>query len=264
MTRNIAPISAYIISKNEASVLGACLDSLDICREIVIVDSGSTDGTLELIEDYTARGFPIRLIQRKWPGFAQQKQFALEQCTSAWCLKLDCDERLDEQLRAELMAGNFDRPDVAGYSIKRPEYLPGYGYPPAAVHAEHLVRLVRKDRASYDQGLAVHESLRVDGQARKLARGRILHFRNLSINQDFSKMNGYSRLKALAGHQRGKTSSFSKIMLMPLAQFLKFYLGQRFFLCGTPGLIYSVMLSSYVFMTEAKLYRLSRNGMPSE
>jgi glycosyltransferase involved in cell wall biosynthesis len=264
MTRQTVPISAFIICKNEVSVLGACLESLDICQEIVVVDSGSTDGTLELIESYRARGLPLRLIRQEWLGFARQKQFALEQCTSAWCLNLDSDERLDDKLKAQLLALDLDQPGVAGYAIRRPEYLPGYGYPPSAVHARYHVRVVRKSSARYDTNLVVHESLLVDGEVRKLPRGRILHFRNLSIQEDCSKMNGYSRLKAFEGHKRGKTSGLSKIMLKPVAQFLKFYLGQRYFLCGTPGFIYSIMLSSYVFMTEAKLYRLSRNGMPSE
>lgn len=264
MKRKTVPISAFIICKNEASSLGACLDSLDICREIVIVDSGSTDGTLELIESYRASGLPIRLVHREWPGFAQQKQFALEQCTSAWCLNMDCDERLDDDLRAELLTLDLDHDGVAGYAMRRPDYLPGYGYPSDLVHSKHHTRLVRKGRARYDLNVLVHESLIVDGEVRKLARGRLLHFRNLSLQEDFSKLNGYSRLKALEGHRRGKTSNAFKIALKPLAQFLKLYVTQRYFLCRTPGFILAVSVAGYVFMTEAKLYRLSIGDAPPE
>ena len=99
MSRFHRPISAFIICQNEVAVLGECIESLDFCREIVIVDSGSTDGTLALIESYAAQGYPIRLISNAWPGFARQKQFALEQCREPWCLSMDSDERLDPQRR---------------------------------------------------------------------------------------------------------------------------------------------------------------------
>jgi glycosyltransferase involved in cell wall biosynthesis len=128
--RKPVPVSAFIICRNEAAVISDCIRSLDICQEIVVVDSGSTDGTIELIEDFAARGFPVRLIRRDWLGYAQQKQFALEQCSSDWCLNLDCDERLDETLKTALTSMVFDRPDTAGFAIPRTDYLPAYGYPP--------------------------------------------------------------------------------------------------------------------------------------
>ena len=87
------PISAFIICKNERDHLADCIASLAGFAEIVIVDSGSTDGTLDIIRACAARGVPIRLIEREWPGYTRQKQFAMEQCTQEWCLNLDADER---------------------------------------------------------------------------------------------------------------------------------------------------------------------------
>ena len=98
------PISAYIICKNERRVLGKCLDSLEGVHDIVVVDSGSTDGTLDLIRDYQRRGFPLRLFEREWHGYAAQKQFALDQCRHDWRLNLDADERLNDDLRLALAA----------------------------------------------------------------------------------------------------------------------------------------------------------------
>jgi glycosyltransferase involved in cell wall biosynthesis len=263
MMRKTVPISAFIICKNEASTLGPCLESLDICEEIVVVDSGSTDGTLELIEGYRERGLPIRLIHNEWPGFPRQKQFALDQCTSTWCLNIDSDERLDEDLRAELLALDLEKSEVAAYSMRRPDYLPGYGYPPDSVHAKYHCRLVRKG-ARYDLTLLVHESLIVEGEVRQLKRGRLLHYRNLSLQEDFSKLNSYSRLKAIQSHQRGKTSNVFKIAFKPLAQFFKLYFMQRFFLCRTPGFVLAISVAGYVFMTEAKLWRLGLDNVPAE
>ena len=85
------PLSAFIICQNEEAYLGRCIESLDLCAEIVIVDSGSSDGTLALIETFVERGFPIRLFHESWRGYAGQKQFALEQCREPWCLNIDAD-----------------------------------------------------------------------------------------------------------------------------------------------------------------------------
>ena len=79
--------------------IGACLASLDSCAEIIVVDSGSTDATLDIVRDFSARGWPIKLIERDWPGYAKQKQFALEQATQPWVLSIDADEWLDDALR---------------------------------------------------------------------------------------------------------------------------------------------------------------------
>lgn len=246
-------ISAYIICKDERDFLGDCLESLRGFREIVIVDSGSTDGTLELIRDHQARGFPIRLFERAWPGFAAQKQFALEQCTGPWCFGIDADERLSDELRAWL--ASLNPADKAAYAFRRVDYLPGYGYPPPIVHAQFHPRLVRKDRARYTLDLRVHEGLIFDGPVERVAGPRMLHYRTLSIAEAARKASDYAELKAQDLRDRGRTAGFAALTIRPLGRFLKYYLLQRFLLCGIPGLIYSVEAAIYVFLTEAKLYR---------
>ena len=257
MNRFHRPISAFIVCKNEAAVLGDCLDSLDFCREIVIVDSGSTDGTLDLVEGYRKRGFPIRLIKRDWPGYAKQKQFALEQCTQPWCLSLDSDERLDSDLKATLSAMPLDDASPSCSAFVRREYLQGYGYPPRAVHAKPLVRLVRTGTAHFDQTALVHESLIGQGPVVTIRPGTILHFRYMSINKDVEKVCLYADLKAHDQFARGRRTNLSKLMFKPVGSFLKSYIGQRYFLCGAPGLIHASMFAQYSFLTEAMLYRLS-------
>ena len=257
MNRFHQPISAFIVCKNEVAVLGECLDSLDFCREIVIVDSGSTDGSLALIEDYRQRGFPIRLIEREWPGYAKQKQFALEQCTQPWCLSLDSDERLDSQLRGMLSTMRLDEDTAPRCAFLLREYLPGYGYPPTAVHAKPVVRLVRKRTAQFDETVLVHESLAGEGRVITIHPGALLHFRNISINREVEKGALYAGLKARDQFARGRRTNLFKLMFKPIGRFLKSYVGQRYFLCGIPGFVYSAMFAQYAFLTEAKLYRLS-------
>ena len=98
------PVSAVIVCQNEQDLIGECLDSLEFCAEIVIVNSGSTDGTLEIIEKYRADGYPIRLLHHAWQGYALQKEFALQQATASWCLVIDADERVDGALRQSIVA----------------------------------------------------------------------------------------------------------------------------------------------------------------
>ena len=237
-------------------MIGACLDSLAGMGEIVVVDSGSNDGTLELIAQYQSLGWPIRLIHRDWTGFAAQKQYALEQCTHEWCLSIDCDERLTDDLREAISNLPLGRLGRVAYSFARLDWLPGYGYAPRLVHIHHHVRLFRKGSASYDLSALLHEGLVLDADVVPIRVGRLLHFRNLSVGREIHKANGYATLKARQKFASGERTSPARIVLRPLWRFVKSYVLQRYFLCGIPGFVYAVVLGTYVFLTEAKLYRL--------
>lgn len=253
---DLKQLSAFVICKDEARTIGACLESLRGFGDVVVVDSGSTDGTLDIVRGFVARGLPIRLFERPWPGYAAQKQFALEQCRHDWRLNLDADERLDEALKAAIAALPADAPGVAAYAMRRADWLPGYGYPPKSVHIRSIPKLVHGARARYDVGLAVHEGFLLDGRTERIGTGRILHDRLISISAETPKIANYARLKARALHAAGRRAGLASIALNPLGRFLKSYLLQRYALCGRPGLIYAGMLAVYVFLTEAMLYRL--------
>jgi len=252
------PVSVYIVCKNEIAFLGDCIDSVADFQEIVIVDSGSTDGTLELIEDYRTRGFPIRLFEREWPGFARQKQFALDQCTGPWCLNLDADERVEPELARSIATAVRDDRGAAGFVMKMAQYLPGYGYAPASVHVKPQIRLFHKARAKYQLDQLLHEGLQYDGPVLPIAEGRILHFRNLSLTQDLARANGYATLKARQYHAKGRKPGILLMIFHPLGRFLSSYVMQRYFLCGTAGFIHAATLGVYVFLAEAKLWRMTR------
>jgi glycosyltransferase involved in cell wall biosynthesis len=246
-------------------MIGACLDSLAGVADIVIVDSGSTDGTLDLIAQYQSFGWPIRLFHRDWTGFAAQKQFALDQCNREWCLSVDCDERLTADLRQAISHLPLGRPGPVAYSLARLDWLPGYGYAPRLVHTHRHTRLFRKDRASYDLTALLHEGLKLDGEVVPIPVGRLLHFRNLSVGSEMDKANSYATLKARQKFAAGERTGPGRIVLRPLWRFAKSYVLQRYFLCGMPGFIYAGLLGSYVFLTEAKLYRLQSGAeLPEE
>lgn len=245
------PISAFIICKDERASLGPCLESLSACQEIVIVDSGSTDGTLELIESFAQRGWPIRLFHNEWPGYARQKQFALEQCTSPWCLSLDADERLDDVLQQQLPQLIRD-PAISGWKIRRSDRLYGYGYPPAGVHLTPILRLVRRAESTrFDITALVHEGLSVAGQVRLVKRGKLLHDKLIPIESQVQKEARYGFLKAHQRIERGRRSSSARLIFMPIYYFFRIYVLNRYFLCGKAGLVHAMTGAIYSSLTEA-------------
>lgn len=248
------PLSAFIICHNEEKYLGECIESLAECAEIVIVDSGSTDGTIPLIQSYVDRGWPIRLFKEPWRGYAGQKQFALEQCRQEWCFNIDADERLDDALRAalpELLA----RKDVAGWRIARRPYLIGYGYTPPYVHERRNLRLIRRGAGSYDLAQKVHEGIRSDGRIEPALKGSLLHYRPLPIDEQILKENKYSSLKADQWMAEGKGARGLKLFLNPPLYFLRLYFRNGLWRCGAAGFVEAMTGAVYSFLTEAKIYQ---------
>jgi glycosyltransferase involved in cell wall biosynthesis len=249
------PISAFIICQNEEAYLGNCIDSLGDFADIVIVDSGSTDGTLDLVRSYADRGWPIRLIQETWRGYAGQKQFALDQCRELWCFNIDSDERLDRELR-DLLPELIKAPeDVVGWRVARRPYLIGFGYTPPHVKERKNLRLIRKNRGRYDLSQAVHEGIVPEGRVENASKGSLLHFRPLIIDEQILKENKYSTLKADQQLASGKRPSGLKLAFSPWAYFLRLYFRNGLWRCGIPGFIEAMTGAVYAFLTQAKLFQ---------
>lgn len=249
------PISAFIICLNEDAYLGNCIDSLSDFSEIIIVDSGSTDGTLALVQSYIDRGWPIRLFREPWRGYAGQKQFALEQCTQPWCFNIDSDERLDEALRKALPTLIAAADDVVGWRVARRPYLIGYGYTPARVRERKNLRLIRRGCGSYDLAQAVHEGIVAKGAVSKSRDGSLLHFRPLVIDEQILKENKYSTLKADQKVAEGKRPSVAKLVGSPFLYFLRLYFRNGLWRCGVPGFIEAMTGAVYAFLTQAKIHQ---------
>ena len=248
------PISGFVITKNEGERIEACLRSLDVCAEIVVVDSGSTDDTKAVVDRLIAEGLPIRFIFNSWPGFAAQKQFALEQCTQTWALNLDADERLDQDLRDELSKLVRAPDKVAAWRMKRRDYLIGYGYPPRDVGERPKLRLVRTGRGAYDLSQQVHEGIIPDGDVGVADRGSMLHFRTLPLAEQILKENSYSSLKADQRIAAGKHKTPWRMLLSPPGYFMRMWLQRGYWRCGWPGFIMSMNAAIYAFLTEAKTF----------
>lgn len=242
--------SVYIITKNCEATLRGTLASVHDFAEIVLVDSGSTDQTLQI-----AAEFGCRIQHQDWLGFARQKQLALELCQQDWVLNLDGDEELSDELRAEIIACIAEQ-RADGLDIPIFDYFLGHA-PPRWGRPNRRIRFFRRALGGYDTGVQVHESVQVQGRV-LAAQGGIRHYGENSIAVKVDKNNHYSELRARDKAAGGKRASVLKMVLaFPLA-FLKSYLLRRAFLNGRRGFINSMVNGFYAFLKEAKLYEYNQ------
>jgi glycosyltransferase involved in cell wall biosynthesis len=244
--------SAAIICLNEAACIGKCLESLGDFAEIVVVDSGSSDATPAIVEDFARRGFPIRFIRQAWLGYARQKQFALDQAREPWVLSIDADEWLDDDLRASLPRLMAADDSVGGWKVRRSLTLYGRLKPVSRwTRPEHILRLVRRGRARFDPALIVHEGLTAEGETPIARQGLLRHERALPLDEQMKKEIAYARLKAEQRLKNGRKPSTLKLIFNPPIYFLRIFFWNRFFLCGGAGFIHAATGAIYSLMTEA-------------
>jgi glycosyltransferase involved in cell wall biosynthesis len=262
--RSALDASAAVICLNEAACIGKCLESLCDFAEIVVVDSGSADATLAIVDEFMRRGFPIRLINEAWLGYARQKQFALDQTTQPWVLSIDADEWLDDDLRASLPRLMTADGSVAGWKVRRSLTLYGRSKPVSRwTRPEHILRLVRHGRAHFDSTLIVHEGLVAEGDTPVARQGLLRHERTLPLDEQMKKEIAYARLKAEQRLKQGRKPSTLKLLFNPPIYFLRILFWNRFFLCGWAGFVHAATGAMYSLMTEAihrQLYYARRNG----
>lgn len=239
------PLSVAIITLNAAGQLGDCLKSAAFADEIVVVDSGSSDGTQEL-----ARRHGARVVQQDWLGYGRQKQFAVEAATHDWVLCLDADERVTPELRASIEAA-LVAPTHGAYRFARcnrflGRYLRhGEGYP------DWSLRLFDRRQARWSDD-PVHEKVVADGSVGTLG-GDLLHDSAETLAGYIDKQNKYTSLAAEAAFAHGKRASFARLAFSPLLRFLKFYLLRQGFRDGLPGFVHIVIGCQNSFSKYAKM-----------
>lgn len=239
------PLSVTIITLDAASQLAECLASAAFADEIVVVDSGSTDGTVALAEAHGAR-----VVKRDWLGYGPQKQFAVEQAQHDWVLCLDADERVTPELRAAI-EGALAEPEFAAYSFPRcnrflGRYLRhGEGYP------DWSLRLFDRRRARWSDD-PVHEKVVAEGAVGTLA-GDLLHDSAETLAVYLGKQNRYTSLAAEAAIAAGKRTGYGKLFFSPMLRFVKFYFLRQGFRDGLPGLVHIGIGCFNSFMKYAKM-----------
>jgi glycosyltransferase involved in cell wall biosynthesis len=238
-------ISATIITLNEERNIVRAIESLRCCDEILVVDSGSTDRTLELASKLGAR-----VVETPWHGYAKQKNFAARQAAHDWILSLDADEALSEALEGEIWAIKKNGPRFDGYTMPRLAQYCGRWILHSGWHPDRKLRLYHRERAEW-VGEYVHESVRVRGRVGDL-RYNILHFTCSSLSEHLKSMDRYTTLAAqeLVAHKK-RVSAF-RLLADPLWTFTKSYFLQRGFLDGPEGLSIAWMAGLYTYLKYAK------------
>jgi len=244
------PVSAVIITRNEESRLAACLASVSFADEIVVVDSGSSDGTLEIALQYGAR-----IFRQEWLGFGRQKQYAVTCASHDWVLCLDADERVSDALRAGIESA-MENPVYGAYRFARCNRFMGRWLKHGEGYPDWSLRLFHRAHSRWSED-DIHEKVLVDTSVGTL-RGDLLHESEESLAAYLDKQNRYTTLQAQTLHGQGKRAGIGRLLISPLLRFVKFYLVRRGFLDGVPGLVHIAIGCFNSFAKYAKLRELNK------
>ena len=253
-------LSVCIITFNEEANIGRTLESVsELVKqtggEIVIVDSGSTDRTIDIAKSHGAK-----LFVEPWKGYAAQKNSAIEKCSGDWTLLLDADEAVSKELALEIqrIAQQKDA-GAAGYWIARKNLFLGRWLRHGGFYPDRKLRLFRRGRGRVEDRL-VHETINVEGTS-GILRGDLLHYAYPTLADYIAHMNKYSSLGAQMAVQEGKRGfSFIDIVIRPKLTFLYNYFLRLGFLDGKEGLLLHFYHAVYVSWKYAKAWELSRSA----
>jgi len=249
----LLPLSAVVIACNEAARIGECLESLRFAAEIVVVDSGSSDGTQEIARRYTDKVFDF-----PWKGFGPQKQAAVELASHDAVLNVDCDERVTPELAEEIGMILSGPRMAAAYTVPRRTFLGGKEIRHCGWYPDRTTRLFDRTKARFSADL-VHERVEVSGDIVPL-RGHLLHYSFSGIGDMFPKINRYSDLSARQMFERGGRCTILDLTLRPAFAFFRTYFFRLGFLDGVEGLVISTTTSWLAFAKYAKLRELERSS----
>lgn len=244
------PLSVAIITRNAASQLEDCLASVTFAEEVVVVDSGSTDGTIEL-----ARRHGARVIAKEWLGFGPQKQFAVEAASHDWVLCLDADESLSKDLRDSIIA-ELKAPRGFVYAMPRCNRFLGRWLRHGEGYPDWSVRLFHRKHARWSND-AVHEKVVTALPILRL-RGDLLHDSAETLEKYLDKQNRYTSLQAELLRDAGRRANLLHLLFSPSLRFVKFYLLRLGFLDGVAGLVHITIGCMNSFNKYAKLKALER------
>ena len=239
-------LSVSIISHNEEDNIGRCIEAVrDIATEIIVVDSGSTDKTVEIALAHGAAVFP-----EEWKGHVRQKNSAFEKCSCDWILALDCDEVVSPELKEAILRA-VEREECTGYQVNRKTIYLGR-WIEHAWYPDWNLRLIRRNAGTWT-GLDPHDSLMTTGRVDRLA-GDLLHFSFRDFQDCLQRTVRYAASASQSYQRDGRRVRLHNLLINPLHGFIKHYFVKKGLLDGVPGFVISVMSAISIFMKYVLLW----------
>lgn len=248
------PLSIVIITYNEELNIRRCLESVtDLADEIVVVDSGSLDGTVEI-----CRSMGAKVITQPFLGYIEQKNFATAQATHDWVLSLDADEALTPELLASIRK-TMENPTADGYTMNRLTNYCGKWVRHGGWYPDVKLRLYNRQKGEWT-GINPHDRYRLKlGSRMEHLNGDLLHYSFNTMTDHLRQMDRFSTIGALAMFNLGKRSSLAKLLYKPTARFIKIYLLKAGFLDGITGFTIAINSAHAVYLKYLRLYYLQND-----
>jgi len=250
-------LSVLLPTFNNAEIIRPTLESVKWADEILVVDSFSSDATLDICREYGAR-----IIQHEYVQSAKQKNWAIPQCVHEWVLQIDSDEVLEPGARGEILeriAGA--RPNVHAFTLPRKNHVLGQWIRTAGLYPDPQTRVFRRDVSRFED-IAVHAHLGVPGQIEGLEH-HLLHYSMTSISKQLRDVDRYSRYQADELRRRGKQFRWSQLVIRPVAVFGYYYVWKLGFTAGYRGLLAAAVTATWDFWAHAKLWELEALDLPA-
>jgi glycosyltransferase involved in cell wall biosynthesis len=256
----MSKLTVLIPCKDELQHIRACIESVrPIADEILVADSGSTDGTLDVVRSLGG----CRIIQRDYVNSADFKNWAIPQASHEWVLVVDADERVTPELVAEIRSLFDFPPPCDGYSLRRDNFFLGHPIRYCGWSTPRLVRLFRRDASRY-QSRRVHADVIVaSGRIGRLQKP-LLHYTALDFDRFLAKQQRYANWSALDAYDAGKRSTWLKLATHAPLRFLQLFLLRGGILDGRAGIVVCGLAAWYTFLKDAKLWSLRNCSVPAQ
>lgn len=246
-------LTAILITKDEEANLERCLQSISWVDELIVVDSGSIDNTVEI-----ARKFKAKVFSPEWKGFGPTKQYALDQATGDWVLSIDADEEVSFTLKNEIRQLLENDPPHDGYEIPRKTQFLGHWILHSGWYPDYVLRLFRKQTGRFTPVL-VHEEIIVDGSRSRLS-NPLMHYSYPTLENYVRKLDQYSSLAAEEMFKRGRKFRYWQLVVKPALLFVKKLLFQKGWRDGWEGYMIARLSATSIFLRYAKLRSLEINS----
>lgn len=248
------PLSVVIITKNEAHIIGTTLQSLQgLTDDFIIVDSGSTDATIEICNKFNAT-----IIETTWDGYGQNKNKGIDAAKYNWILNLDADEAIDAELKTAIMQLQLNDEETV-YNFKFKNFFGDKWIRFGEWAGDKHIRLFNRNKVRWNTA-AVHEGLMLGNKTKVvLLRGNILHYTTEHIDEYIGKTIAYARLNAQKYQQQGKQANFFKLRMAPGFTFFQHYILRLGFLDGWEGYLIAKTTAWYTFLKYSFLKEMNKN-----